>query len=133
MHIAVVQRLQGDPKGPKHSIRTPKKYLNLTVENREPSKFLLSALLLKLSSEFVFQFFDDFLKNQDCVSQKMLNQPILCNLKDQRNWRTTFLMLSFLIGIICILLHRPKKITLIGKSGIIKFEFQTTQISWCSS
>ena len=39
-----------------------------------------------------------------------LNQHF--NLKNQRNWRTTFFMLRFLIGIICILLHRPKKLTL---------------------
>ena len=40
-----------------------------------------------------------------------LNQYFI--LKNQRNWRTTFLMLSFLIGIICILLHIPKKLTLV--------------------
>ena len=39
-----------------------------------------------------------------------LNQHF--NLKNQRNWRTTFFMLRFLIGTICILLHRPKKLTL---------------------
>ena len=39
-----------------------------------------------------------------------LNQHF--NLKNQKNWRTTFFMLRFLIGIICILLHRPKKLTL---------------------
>ena len=39
-----------------------------------------------------------------------LNQHF--NLKNQRNRRTTFFMLRFLIGIICILLHRPKKLTL---------------------
>ena len=39
-----------------------------------------------------------------------LNQHF--NLKNGRNWRTTFFMLRFLIGIICILLHRPKKLTL---------------------
>ena len=38
MHIAVVQRLQWDPKDPKDSFRTPKNYLNLTVWNREPNK-----------------------------------------------------------------------------------------------
>ena len=41
-----------------------------------------------------------------------LNQHF--NLKNQRNWRTTFFMLRFLIGIICILLHRPKKLTLVN-------------------
>ena len=40
-----------------------------------------------------------------------LNQHF--NLKNQRKWGTTFLMLRFLIGIICILLHRPKKLTLL--------------------
>ena len=39
-----------------------------------------------------------------------LNQHF--NLKNQRNWIKQVLMLSFLIGIICILLHRPKKLTL---------------------
>ena len=39
-----------------------------------------------------------------------LNQHF--NLKNRRNWRTTFFMLRFLIGIICVLLHRPKKLTL---------------------
>ena len=40
-----------------------------------------------------------------------LNQHF--NLKNQRNWIKQVLMLSFLIGIICILLHRPKKLTLV--------------------
>ena len=39
-----------------------------------------------------------------------LNQHF--NLKNQRNWIKQVLMLSFLIGIICILLHWPKKLTL---------------------
>ena len=39
-----------------------------------------------------------------------LNQHF--NLKNGRNWRTTFFRLRYLIGIICILLHRPKKLTL---------------------
>ena len=39
-----------------------------------------------------------------------LNQHF--NLKNQKNWKTTFFMLRFLIGIICILLQRPKKLTL---------------------
>ena len=43
-----------------------------------------------------------------------LNQHF--NLKNQRNWIKQVLMLSFLIGIICILLHRPKKLTLAGNS-----------------
>ena len=42
-----------------------------------------------------------------------LNQHF--NLKNQRNWGTTFLMLRVLIGIICILMHRPKKLTLVAK------------------
>ena len=37
------------------------------------------------------------------------------NLKNQTNWIKQVLMLSFLIGIICILLHRPKKLTLTQK------------------
>ena len=41
-----------------------------------------------------------------------LNQHF--NLKNQRNWIKLVLMLRFLIGIICILLHRPKKITLVN-------------------
>ena len=39
-----------------------------------------------------------------------LNQHF--NLKNQRNWIKQVLMLSFLIGIICILLHWQKKLTL---------------------
>ena len=39
-----------------------------------------------------------------------LNQHF--NLKNQRNRIKLVLMLTFLIGIICILLHRPKKLTL---------------------
>ena len=40
-----------------------------------------------------------------------LNQHF--NLKNQRNWIKQVLMLKFLMGIICILLRRPKKLTLV--------------------
>ena len=35
------------------------------------------------------------------------------NLKNQRNWIKQVLMINFLIGINCILLHWPKKLTLV--------------------
>ena len=57
-----------------------------------------------------------------------LNQHF--NMKNQRNWRTTFFMLRFLIGIICILLHRLKKLTLRGHCPNIYFAcIQTTRKS----
>ena len=43
-----------------------------------------------------------------------LNQRF--NLKNKRNWIKQVLMLKFWNGLICILLHRPKKLTL-GRCG----------------
>ena len=55
-----------------------------------------------------------------------LNQHF--NLKNQRNWIKQVLMLSFLIGIICILLHWPKKLTLVCLKVNVKFFKSVTSI-----
>ena len=56
-----------------------------------------------------------------------LNQHF--NLKNRRNWRTTFFMLRFLIGIICILLQRPKKLTLATVVQQKSMSFQTKGVN----
>ena len=61
MHIAVVQRLQGDPKGPKegakHSFRTTKDYLNPNSLELSTKHCLQFALLLRMSSDFFIPVF----------------------------------------------------------------------------
>ena len=56
-----------------------------------------------------------------------LNQNF--NLKNQRNWIKQVLMLSFLIGIFCILLHRPKKLTLVETLLTTIMERTSTSLS----
>ena len=53
------------------------------------------------------------------------------NLKNQRNWKKQVWMLSFLIGIICILLHWWKKVTLVGEVGCLESEFFKNSVVIC--
>ena len=54
------------------------------------------------------------------------------NLKNQRNWIKQVSMLKFWSGIICILLHRPKKLTLV-LYALSQLERKTFIFVWTKS